>query len=341
MNPVRANARKTNRARPDLLRVGIVLLDQFTLTAFAGFLDVLRLASDYGGQSRQILIRWSVMSVDGLPRRSSAGTLHSELADIDTSGDFDYIAVCGGNSYTNTKLSKKLSAWLVNAYEAGVTLVGLCTGTFAIAHAGLLRQHTVCVHWNVLSEFERQFPDVRCRVDHLFIDSGRMITCAGSTAAIDLALHLLNRHFGPDKANQALRHMMLFSIRPARLPQAHFYIDLENVTDIRIHKAVNYIEQRIDDLPQVAEVAAHVGISARQLERLFKQTLNTTPAALHRMLRLQYGKWRLTNTEDSVTNIALGCGFSDNSHFSREFKSLFGLTPREFRQANRVQQWRT
>lgn len=122
--------------------------------------------------------------------------------------------------------------------------------------------------------------------------------------------------------------------RPARLPQAHFYIDLENVTDIRIHKAIHYIEQRIDDLPAVTEVADHVGVSARQLERLFKKSLNMSPAALQRMLRLQYGKWRLSNTRDSITSIALGCGFSDNSHFSREFKALFGMSPRVFRQTH-------
>jgi len=127
---------------------------------------------------------------------------------------------------------------------------------------------------------------------------------------------------------------VLFSIRPARLPQAHFYIDLDDESDTRIHKAIHYIEQRIDDLPSVGEVASHVGVSARQLERLFKASLKMTPAALQRMIRLQYGKWRLTNTRDSITNISLGCGFSDNSHFSREFKALFGQTPRAFRSAS-------
>lgn len=316
------------------LRIGIVLLDEFTLTAFAGFLDVLRLASDYGGKSRQILINWSIMSVDGLARRSSAGTLHGELSDLQDVCGFDYIAVCGGNSYANTtSYSAKLSNWLVQAHRQGIPLLGLCTGTFAIAHAGLVQQGEVCVHWNVISEFQRRFPGIKCKNDHLFIDAGRLITCAGSTAAIDLALYLLTRHYGRDKAQQALRHMMLFTIRPARLPQAHFYVDLDNVQDIRVHKAVYYIEQRIDDLPSVADIAAHVGVSPRQLERILKASLNTTPAALQRMIRLQYGKWRITNTRDTITDIALSCGFADSSHFSREFKALFGKPPRAFRAA--------
>lgn len=315
------------------LRVGIVLLHEFTLTAFAGFLDVLRLASDYGGHSRQVLITWQVMSVDGAPRRSSAGTLQTELTDLQDVDRFDYIAVCGGNSYTNPTPSKKLCSWLAKAHENGVTLVGLCTGTFEIARAGLVGNRSVCVHWNVIEEFQRQFPGIKCSVDNLFIDSGKLLTCAGSTAVIDLGLYLLTRHYGREKAQQALRHMMLHSIRPARLPQAHFYIDLERVSDVRVHKAVHFIEQRIDDFPSVSSIAAHVGVSARQLERIFKTSLGMTPAALHRMMRLQYGKWLVTNTRDSVTHIALGCGFSDSSHFSREFKMLFGKTPTSFRRS--------
>lgn len=319
------------KSSPPPLRIGIVLLDRFTLTAFAGFLDVMRLASDYGGRSRQILINWQVMSVDGQPRRSSAGTLQTELTDLAEPGQFDYIAVCGGNSYTDTMPCAKLLDWLQQAYRQGVILLGVCTGTFAIAQAGLIGNRSVCVHWNVIEAFQRQFPGIRCSVDRLFIDAGQVVTCAGSTAAIDLALYLLTRHHGREKAQQSLRHMMLHSIRPARLPQAHFYINLEQVDDIRIHKAVHYIEQRIDDLPSVAAIAAHVGVSARQLERIFKLTLNTTPAALHRLMRLQYGKWLLTNTRGRITDIAQRCGFTDSSHFAREFKRCFGQNPRALR----------
>lgn len=317
------------------LHIGIVLLDEFTLTAFSGFLDALRLASDYGGKSRQILISWVIMSVEGHYRVSSAGTTHSELSDLQPVSTFDYIAVCGGNNYVHPAHSSQLIRWLKDAYDTNVTLVGICSGTFTIAYAGLVRANTVCVHWNVINAFRAQFPEINCKVDRLFIDAGRLITCAGSTAAIDLALHLVTRHCGRDKARQSLRHMMLYSIRPARLPQAHFYIDLDKIADPRVHKAIDYIEQRINDRLSVQKIAAHVGLSGRQLERVFNATLEMTPIAVHRLLKLQYGKWRLINTADSITDIAVSCGFSDNSHFSREFKALFGTTPRNLRKKER------
>ena len=315
------------------LHIGIVLLDRFTLTSFSGFLDAMRLAADYGGASRPILIDWQVMSVDGQPRRSSAGTLQAGLTDLAPPDKFDYIAVCGGNSYADAAPCAKLSQWLQTAYRHGVILLGVCTGTFAVAQADVIGGRSVCVHWNVIEEFQRQFPGVRCSVDRLFMDAGQIITCAGSTAAIDLALYLLTRHFGREKAQQSLRHMMLQNVRPAWLPQAHFHIELEQVNDVRIHKAIHFIEQRIDDIPSLASIATHAGVSRRQLERLFKASLGTTPAALHRLMRLQYGKWLLTNTSSSITDIALRCGFTDSSHFAREFRRQFRQNPRALRTA--------
>lgn len=318
------------------LRVGIILLHQFTMMAFAGFLDVFRLASDYGGNSRQILTQWQVMSADGKPRRSSAGTLITELTDLTSDpSSFDYIAVCGGNSFTHRQPSDRLSEWLHQAYSKQVILLGLCTGTFAIAQAGVATGHQVCIHWNVTDEFRRQFPDIQYSEDNLFIDAGRLITCAGSTAAIDLALYVLARHLGKEKVQQAMRHMMLHSIRPARLPQAHFYVNLDDVDDLRVHNAVHFLEQRIDDLPSISAIAEHIGLSERQLTRLFKKTLGTTPSALYKSMRLQYGKWQLTNTRKSITDIAISCGFCDSSHFTRSFRQHFGRLPSSFRTRRR------
>ncbi|WP_246174020.1 GlxA family transcriptional regulator [Paraburkholderia hayleyella] len=320
-----------------MLSVGFILLHQFTLAAFAGLLDVLRLAADHGGRSRQIHTRWRVMSMDGLPRTSSAGatlSVDSALPDDPAQfAQFDYIAVCGGNDYPNTYLAPPLRDWLREASAHHVRMLGICTGTFVLAQAGLIGKRAVCIHWNVLDAFRARYPEARAVVDHLFVDEGDVITCAGSTAAIDLGLYLVTRHCGRAEAQQVVRHMMLQGIRPAKLPQAHFYADLTQIKDIRVRQAAHFIEQRIDNPPTLDAIARYVGVGRRQLERAFREALGVSPMAFLRSLRLEYGRWLLLNNPSGITQItqiALDCGFADGAHFSRDFRAKFGVSPREF-----------
>ncbi len=318
------------------LSVALVLLHQFTLAAFAGLVDVLRLSADHGGRSRQIHTSWRVVSMDGLPRTSSAGlTLEVSGALPADPTEFDYVAVCGGNDYPNTYLPPELRDWLKLAAASRVRMLGICTGTFALAQAGIVGSRSVCVHWNVLDAFRERFPGTRAVVDHLFVDEGDLITCAGSTAAIDLGLYLVARHCGREKAQQAVRHMMLQGMRPAKLPQAHFYADLAEIKDVRVRQAAHYIEQRIDNPPSLDAVARYVGVGRRQLERAFHDALGLSPMAFQRSLRLEYASWLLLNNPRSITEIALDCGFADGAHFSRDFRTRFGVTPREFQQRGR------
>lgn len=315
------------------LRIGLILLDEFTLAAFSGLIDALRLAADHGGRSRQVHAAWTVMSVGGTPRRASCGIQMVPNADLQPPDSFDYIAVCGGNDYLNERPSSVLLDYLRLAAGHGVRLLGICTGTFVLARAGLVGTRRVCLHWNVLTAFRAQFPDLRPVVDRLFIDEGDLITCAGSTAAIDLGLYLVARHCGRDKAQQALRHMMLHDIRPPTMPQAHFYADLDGISDMRIRQAAQFIEQRLDNPPSVEAIARYVGVSARQLERLFRAALGIGPAAFQRRIRLEYARWLMVNTGRTITEVAIDAGFADGAHLSREFRSAFGLSPRDFRRA--------
>jgi transcriptional regulator GlxA family with amidase domain len=316
------------------LRVGFILLDKFTLAAFSGLIDVLRLAADHGGRSRPLHASWTVMSVDGQPRQSSCSVPVTPNAALLDPAGFDYIAVCGGNDYLNDALPEALLDYLGRAAGAGVRLLGICTGTFAIARAGLIGPRRVCVHWNVLDAFKQRFPAISAGVERLFIDEGDLITCAGSTAAIDLGLYLVARHCGRDKAQQAMRHMMLLDMRPAEMPQPHFYADIASNLDVRVRQAAQFIEQRLDNPPSIAAVARYVGVGRRQLERLFSVSLGESPAAFQRKLRLNYARWLILNSKRSLTDIAIGAGFADSAHLSRDFKAAFGATPRSLRQAS-------
>jgi transcriptional regulator GlxA family with amidase domain len=277
------------------------------------------------------------MSSDGTPRTSSSGV----AVDVDSGlpqdlTSFDYIAVCGGNDYPNKSIPKPLCDWLRKTAAERVHLLGVCTGSFALAHAGLIETRTVCVHWNVLNDFRSRFPEIRVVVDRLFVDEGDLITCAGSTAAIDLGLYLVARHCGRSKAHQAMRHMMLHGMRPARLPQAHFYADLSGIQDVRVRQAAHYLEQRLDDPPTLDATARYVGIGRRQLERAFNLALNMSPMAFQRNLRLKYASWMLLNHPRPITEVALDCGFSDGAHFSREFRAEFGVSPRQYQKRGLV-----
>ncbi len=312
------------------LRIGIVLLDKFTLTAFSGFIDALRLAADYGGQSRPIHASWTVMTPGDAPQRASCGVYVSPTSPLIDASNFHYVAVCGGNNRTGSGIPNAVLRYLRDAARQKVRIVGLCTGTFAIAEAGLIKNRA-CVHWNVADEFSERFPHLSVCTDKIFVREGDIITCAGSTAAIDVALHLIDLHCGRDKALQAVRHMMLLDMRPPTVPQAHFSTELIRTNDPRVHRAVQFMEQRLNCPPTLEEISDDVGISVRQLSRLFSIHLKMTPAKFQKYLSLKYAYWMLSHSSSSVTKIAVDAGFSDAAHLSRDFRRQFGKSPTAFR----------
>lgn len=313
------------------LRVGFLLLDSFTLNAFSGFVEAIRLAADHGGRSRQVACGWEVMGQGKIT--ASCGLAVTATAPLIDPAEVDYVAVCGGNGYRVRSQPRWLDTYLNDVAEAGVPLIGLCTGTFNIARAGLMEGYPACVHWNVVDDFREQFPQIDAYTDRIFLDAGRRITCAGSTGASDLALHLIDRHCGSVYAQQAIRHMMMQGQRAASFPQAHFSKNIQHVKDEVVRRCAALMEQKINMPPPMDVLAAEVGISVRQLDRRFAKALGQTPARYFRAMRLSYAVWRLTHTTDAITQIAADAGFSDSAHFHREFRKAYGTAPRQYQQS--------
>ena len=311
------------------LKIGFLLLDRFTLTAFSAFVDAIRLAADRGGRSRQIHCAWSIMG--SRPVRSSCGLTVLPEERLGRPERFDYIAVCGGNGYLDPRLPADYARFLHKADAKGVRLIGVCTGTFNLAEAGLLDGHLVCVHWNVLDAFQQAYPWIGACSDRLFIDSGPRITCAGSVGSADLAMFLVRRHCGPERARQAARHMMLHGGRPGDYPQPHFLEELADVTEPVVRRAALLMEQSMNEFRPVSWFAERVGVSVRQLERRFKRELGLSPAALFRKLRLDYAASLLQRTDLPVFEIAIDCGFVDSAHLARDFRERFAMSPTHYR----------
>lgn len=317
------------------LSVGFLLSPNFTLIAFAGFLAVLRQAADVGDKSRQVLCNWTVMGPTLEPVTASTGIQVIPWETFRDPGSFDYIVVVGGVLRDHERYDPHLLKYLQRAADQKVALIGLCTGSFYLAKAGLMKRRKCCVHWYHFQDFIDEFPDSIPVTDEIFVIDRDRITCPGGSSVADLALWLVERHLGKERAVKCVRHLLLDWVRPSNHPQMPFTRDYSSILDPRVRKAVYLMEQKLGgQLPAVEEIAAKVNTSVRQLERLFQDHFNQSPLAYFRRIRLKYGHWLLTNTDRSITDIAYECGFSDNSHFSRWFKSTFGTSPAAVRKSD-------
>jgi transcriptional regulator GlxA family with amidase domain len=322
---------KTKEGDKPPLKVGFVLANDFTLLPFTGFIEVLRQAADIGDLSRQIWCFWSVMSHDLEPIKSSCGVKISPWETYRDPSDFDYIVVVGGLLKGLDQSPPELTEYLKRAVKNKVTIIGLCTATFLLAKAGLLDGLRCCVHWYHYQTFKNQFESVIPVIDELFVEDKGFITSPGGTSTTDLALYLVEKYFGPERKIKVLRHMILDWNRPIDHPQTPYINDFQEIVDPRMRRAIFFMNQNISINYNSECIAQEVGLSKRQLDRLFQETFNDSPSNYFRKIRLRHANWLLKNTKKSITDIAFECGYSSSSHLCKSFKDFFGVPPGENR----------
>ncbi|ORM72297.1 AraC family transcriptional regulator [Pantoea wallisii] len=321
------------------LNVGFVLLNRFTLLPFAAFVDCLRLAADEGDRSRQLRCSWTFMSASGEEAMSSCGAVISPCEALKNPESFDYIVVIGGVQEEKDKTDYRALEYIRLAARFGTPLVGLCTGVFALIQAGVMKGKQCCVSWYHHGDLQRRFPDITPVADRIFVDEGKLITCAGGVAAADVAAYLIERHLGRAWAIKSLHIMLIDEARPTAHPQPQPVI-FEKISDRLVRSAVDIIAQHMGEVIAVEQLAQRLNTSRRNIERKFQDELGISPQRFARDLRLRYGLWLLLYTTKSVTEIGERCGFSDAAHFSRHFRDAFGYTPSSTRKqsAKRDQQ---
>jgi transcriptional regulator GlxA family with amidase domain len=328
MNPVEARRAGGEGVRP--VAFGFLLADHFTLAPLALFVDALRLAADEGDRSRPIRTRWSLMAPGRPVVRASCGLEVRPEPPADPA-TFDYLVVAGGLLHAGPQVGPATVAYLERAAGLGKTLVGICTGSFVLARAGLMRGRTSCVSWYHHQDFTTEFPDHSAIADRLFLVDRDRITSSGGSGAADLAAFLIERHLGRATAQKSLHVLQLERAREAQSSQPHPPLKPANedqaIGDERVRKALLVMEEHLATPVPIETVATTVALSTRQLERRFKAALGLRPAAAYRRLRLRYAQWLLDHTTRSLTEIAVEAGFADAAHFSRAFKTAYGSTP--------------
>lgn len=312
------------------MRVGFVLTPRFTLTAFAGFVDALRLAADEGDRSRQIECEWAVLGDGKAAVESSCGATVQSWAPMENPESFDYIVVVGGLLHGGQKVAPGTHAFLRAAARKGVRLVGLCTGSFVLARVGLMKGYVACVSWYHREDFSREFPDLRLISNQLFVVDRDRMTCAGGTSVVHLAAFLIEKHCGRAQASKSLRILIEDQPLPSRTLQPESVVSRQG-QDSMVRRAMLLIEQKLAHPDPLMVISAALGMSLRQLERRFIADVGVTPRNYRMHLRLERAKWMIEHTDISVTDVGLECGFGDCSHFSRAFSSHFKTSPSRLR----------
>lgn len=313
------------------LRVGFLLAPRFTLTAFAGFVDALRLAADEGDRSRSILARWDILDTSGGPITSSCGATVAPTAALESPERYDYIVVVGGLLHGGQRAPARLSRYLCEAASAGVKLVGLCTGSFILARAGLLEGYVACVSWFHREEFSAEFPDCNLITNQMFVVDRDRLTCAGGTSVVHLAAHIIERTINRASAVKALRIMIEEQPLPSRTLQPEQVVSVRS-KDTVVRKAMLLIEQQMHAPIPIEQLCEPLGIGRRQLERRFQQDVGLSPAEYRTQLRIERARWLLQNTDLEVTEVSFECGFQDCASFSRFVRKELQMSPRQVRQ---------
>ena len=303
-------------------RFQFVLLDRFTLLSFSCAVDALRLANRLSGAE---LYEWTLHAEGGGTASSSAGLELVVDGDLPEVGRDDVVMLVSGTD-VQAATSKRLVSWLRREARRGATVAGLCTAAHPMAAAGLLDGKRATIHWENQDSFAESFPEVGITKSVSTID-GRTMSTAGGTSSIDLMLKLIANDHGEDLAGSVADQLIYSSIRTDQDTQRLSIPTRIGVRHPRLSHVIKEMETNIEEPVSPSILAAEVGMSTRQLERLFRRYLNRSPKRYYMDLRLGKARNLLMQTDMSIINVALACGFTSPSHFSKCYRAHYGTTP--------------
>ena len=311
---------ETSRDTPS--RYIFVLLEQFTLLSFAAAVDCLRIANLMAGQE---LYSWMLVGEGGDTVSCSTGTSFNLDCDLTELHRDDTVILCGGRD-VQAATTKKVLNWLRRESRRGITMGGLCTAAFSLAKAGLLDGKRATIHWENHDSFAEEFLEVEL-TKSVFVKDGNRWTTAGGTSSIDLFLQIIADQFGEELANAVADQQIYSAIRTDQDTQRLSIPTRIGVRHPKLSRVIQAMEQNIEEPISPSILAKDVGMSTRQLERLFRRYLYRSPKRYYMELRLQKARNLLMQTDMSVINVALACGFASPSHFSKCYRSHYDTTP--------------
>ena len=305
------------------------LVPNFSMIAFATAIEPLRLANRF---LTSRAYEWQLVSSDGSPVQASNGlsiNVDASLADIsnDRASIFkpDIVLVCSGLSVEHYRDSK-LFAWLRLIHGHGVTVGGLCTGAWILAEIGLLENCRCAIHWENMPGFIEKFPDTEVH-SNLFEMDRNIYTCAGGTASLDMMLHIISGQLGDAIVTKVCEQCLADRVRNASDRQRLPLRARRGLNNKKLLFIIEQMEANISEPLRLEEISELSDLSRRHIERMFRQYLGQSPARFYLELRLEYAHHLLLQSDLDIIDVAVACGFVSASHFSKCYRSLYGVSP--------------
>ncbi|MBA2492673.1 MAG: GlxA family transcriptional regulator [Gammaproteobacteria bacterium] len=304
------------------VRVGFLQLPRYSMIAFASAIEPLRMANHLSGQ---LLYQWTTVTFDGEPVAASNGLSLAVGTDIYQAEQPDMLFVCGGMD-VRLSFDKPIINWLHRLAHRHVILGGLCTGSYLLARAGLLDGYRATIHWQNIAGMREEFPRIDS-TDELFVMDRDRYTCSGGIAPLDMMLTLISQQQGIELAagiSEEFIHERIRNFHDHQRDPLRLRIGLGQP---KLIEAVSLMEANVEEPLTLDDLARHVHVSRRQLERLFKQYLKCAPTRYYLKLRLTRARQFLLQTTMPIADVTLACGFVSAPHFSKCYRDLFGVPP--------------
>jgi len=307
-------------------KVGLLLVPEFSMLAFSSVLEPMRMANQLSGEAHY---EWVTIGTTKDPIPASNGINISPDYSIDDAPQLDAVFVCSGNQVQH-HASIETIAWLRGLSKRDMVLGSVCTGTYLLAKADAFDGHRCTIHWENMASAREEFPHLVISPELFELDENRY-TSAGGIAPLDMMLHEIRNEHGADLASAITEQFMCDRIRDKHDKQRVPLTQRIGTNQPKLAEAVSLMEANIEEPMTLDELSHHVGLSRRQLERLYQRYLHCVPTRYYLELRLERARQLLLQTSMPIVDIALACGFISAPHFSKCYRDTFGLPPRDER----------
>ena len=310
-------------------RFGFLLIPGFSMLSLAAAVEPLRMAN---AQAEEELYQWDFLSWDNTSVNASNNMVTAPTIDVDQVKILDVLLVVAGINVA-TYGDDVFFAWLRQASRQVDLLGSTSTGALLLAKAKLLRHKTCTIHWEYVDSFREQFPDVWMSGE-LYEFDGNLFTCSGGSAGLDMMLQIIADQHGYELALLVAEQYMHPHIRPPHQDQRMRLQSRLNINNPRLIKALDIMRQNLEAPLTCQGLADASNMSARQMERLFKQYLHQSPGQYYLHLRLEKTQQLLRQSSLSVLQVATACGFSSTSYLARCYQKKYACSPRQERARN-------